>query len=43
MLVLMRAQGQAAPEPIEQEHAQRGAENVGQGMEEGASGDVMAR
>jgi len=34
MLALMRAQGQAAPEPIEQEHAQRDAENVGQGLDE---------
>ena len=34
MLPPMRAQGQAAPEPIEQEHAKRGAENVGQGLDE---------
>jgi hypothetical protein len=32
MLALMRAQGQAASEPIERE--QRGAENVGQGLDE---------
>ena len=47
MLALMRRQSQAAPEPIEQEHAQRTAENVRHGLDENskhwASRDVMGR
>ena len=33
---LVRAQAQAAPEAVEQEHAQRAAEHIGEGMKKGS-------
>ena len=39
MLGLVRAQAQPAPKPVEKEHAQRPAKDIGQGMKKGTEHD----